>query len=586
MLLNGAGAPQPTGATATSTTEVGGPARVMVPVRTGPAVSATGLVLGWVGFLVSLTPTMVPRTTTVQLVMSTLLPLTGYAIGAILGALARLATGDRRWLDSHDTVRRVSLGAFTVAVAGALALTPFALQWQTEMAAAAGWGLPSWPLVVVIAPLVTVLLVGFGRGVRAGGRRLGSIWHRVVPSPGLSTLLGGLTMAALVVGVLAGMLALVYQSYLRADSDLAGQQQPTSPLRSGSPASLLDWETLGRQGRDFVAGGPSAATIEGFSGVPAKEPVRVYVGKEQADNPEGRAALLVQETRRAGGFDRESLVVVVTSGLGAVHPVSARTVEYVANGDVATAASAYSSVPSWLTALTDPTGADREAKALVDAFTEAVAALPADERPELYLSGESLGAIGSQDVFVGQSPEQVAEQFDGVLWVGTPATSGLISQWASFPAGTPAWEPVVGDGTVARFAASAKRVDLTDPAWGPNRILFMHSATDPVAYLEGSLWRTRPAWIGQSRFDTLPERMAWWPLFTWEQMLIDFTTNGIVPPGFGHNYSDAHATGWAAVIQPDGWDAATVARLEAYRDLVDPPDPGSRIVDFGASSER
>ena len=586
MLLNGARAPQPTGGTATSTAAAGVPAQPPMPWRTSPAVSATGLVLAWVGYLVSLTPTMVPRTTTVQVVMSTLLPLTGYAIGAVLGALTRLVTGDRRWLDSRDTARRVALGAFAVAAAGALALTPFALQWQTEMAAAAGWGLPSWPLVVVIAPLATVLLVGLGRSVRAGGRRLGRTWRRLVPSPGLSTLLGGFTMAALVVGMLAGMLALVYQSYLRTDADTAGQQQPASPLRSGSPASLVEWETLGRQGREFVADGPDAATIEGFSGVPATEPVRVYVGREQADSPEERAALLVQETRRAGGFDRESLVVVVTSGLGAVHPVSARTLEYVANGDVATAASAYSSVPSWLTALTDPTGVDREAKALVDAFTEAVAALPADERPDLYLNGESLGAIGSQDVFVGQSPEQVAEHFDGVLWVGTPATSDLISQWVSFPEGTPAWEPVVEDGTVARFAASAARVDLTDPTWGPNRILFMHSATDPVAYLEGSLWRTRPDWIGQSRFDTLPERMAWWPLFTWEQMLIDFTTNGIVPPGFGHNYSDAHATGWAAVLQPDGWDAATVARLEAYRDLVDPPDPGSRVDDSGASSER
>ena len=555
-------------------------------MRTSPVVSATGLVLAWVGYLVALTPTMVPRTTTVQVVMSTLLPLTGYAIGAVLGALTRLVAGNRHWLDTHDTARRVAIAAFAVAAVGALVLTPFALQWQTELAAAAGWGLPSWPLVVTIAPITTVLLVGLGRALRAGGRAIGRTWHRVVPSPGLSTLLGGLSMAALVVVALAGMVLLVYHSFVRADADASGQQQPESALRSGSPASLVEWETLGRKGREFVSGGPTAATIEGFSGVPAKEPIRVYVGKEQAGTPQERAALLVEETRRAGGFDRESLVVVVTSGLGSVHPVSARTLEYVANGDVATAASAYSAVPSWLTALTDPTGVDREAAALTEAFTQAVAALPPDQRPDLYLNGESLGALGSQDVFVNQSPEQVVEQLDGVLWVGTPATSDLIAQWASFPEGTPAWEPVVDDGTIARFAASAERVDLTDPAWGPRRILFMHSATDPVAYLEGSLWRTRPAWIGQSRFDTLPERMAWWPLFTWEQMLIDFTTNGIVPPGFGHNYSDSHATGWAAVLQPEGWDAATVARLETYRAQVDPPDPGVRVADAGALPER
>jgi uncharacterized membrane protein len=337
---------------------------------------------------------------------------------------------------------------------------------------------------------------------------------------------------------------------------------------------LVDWKTLGRQGRAFVAGGPDAATIEGFSGEPAQEPIRAYVGMAQADGPDERAELLVQEVRRAGGFERSHLVVVVTSGLGSVHPTSARTLEYVANGDVATAATQFSVVPSWFTAITDPRGAYVEAEALVTAFTDALEEIPEQDRPRVYLSGESLGALGSQDVFVGQSPEDVTQEFDGVLWVGTPATSTLISQWASFPEGTPPWEPVVGDGSIARFAASGDRVELTDPAWGPRRVLFLHSATDPVAYLEGSIWRVRPEWIGQSQFDSLPERLAWWPLFTWEQMLIDFTTNGIVPPGFGHNYSDAHSTGWAAVMHPEGWDEQTVQRLDAYRVRVDPPDPG------------
>ena len=544
-------------------------------MRTSPAVSVTGLLLAWLGYLVSLTPTMVPRTTAVQVVMSTLLPLTGYAIGATLGRLTRWATGDRRLLERQVTVRRVALTAWGLAVVAAFALTPFALQWQTELAQSAGWGLPSWPLVVTLAPILTVGLVLAGRALRVTGRVIGEMWQRVVPSRRASAVMGGASVALLLVGLFALLLGLLYRSYVAADADTSGQDQPTSALRSGSPDSLVDWDGLGRQGRDFVRGGPSADDIEGFSGLPASEPIRAYVGMAQADTPQARAELLVEEVERAGGFDRESLVVVVTSGLGAVHPVSASTLEYVANGDVATAASQYSAVPSWFTGLLDPTGAAREAEALVEAFTAAVAELPADDRPELYLHGESLGALGSQDVFVGDTPEQVVDDFDGVLWVGTPATSTLISEWASFPNGTPAWEPMVGDGSVARFAASSDRIDLDEPSWGPERILFLHSATDPVAYLEGSLWRERPDWIGQSRFSTLPERMAWWPLFTWEQMLIDFTTNGIVPPGFGHNYSDAHATGWAAVLQPPGWDATTLARLAAYRALVDPPPPGT-----------
>ncbi len=543
-------------------------------MRTSPAVSTTGLVLALLAYLVSLTPTMVPRTTEVQVVMSTLLPVTGYALGSALGALARALTGDRRWLASRPRLRRVALGAYLLALTGALLVTPAALRWQTELAQAAGWAIPSWPLVVGLSPVLVVLLVMVGRALRAAARAIGRQWQRWISSPGLSTALGGLIVSAMVIGIAVGGFALLASAFEQGDSDTTGQQPPTTPLRSGGPGSLVAWETLGRQGREFVAGGPSAATIEGFSGVPALEPIRVYVGKDQASTPQERAALLVQETRRAGGFDRDALVVVVTSGLGSVHPVSAQTLEYVANGDVATAATQYSAIPSWMTSITDPTGARREAEALTEAFSDAVRQLPPDERPALYLNGESLGASGSQNTFVGQSPEQVVEDFDGALWVGTPAESALMEQWADFPEGTPPWEPVVGDGSVARFAASPDRVPLTDQSWGDRRILFLHSATDPVAYLSGSLLRARPDWIGPARFSSVPERMAWWPLFTWQQMLIDFTTNGIVPPGFGHNYSNAHAMGWAAVLQPQGWDASTVAELERYRAAVGPPDPG------------
>ena len=46
----------------------------------------------------------------------------------------------------------------------------------------------------------------------------------------------------------------------------AGVIQPTSPMRSGGPDSLVPWDTLGRQGRTFVAGGPTAAEISRFTG--------------------------------------------------------------------------------------------------------------------------------------------------------------------------------------------------------------------------------------------------------------------------------------------------------------------------------
>jgi uncharacterized membrane protein len=433
---------------------------------------------------------------------------------------------------------------------------------------------PAWPVVVLVAPLLVVLLVLGARALRALGRGLARLWGRVVPQPTAAVLLGGVTAAALVIALVVGAFAALAHQFALTDADAAGQPQPTSAARSGGADSLVEWSTLGRQGRAFVLGGPTVEQIEGFSGQPALEPIRAYVGKAQASTPQQRAELLVDEVQRLGGFDRAALVVMATSGLGSVHPTSASTLEYVANGDVATAATQFSSVPSWMTAVLDRRGAKREAQALVTAFSQAIEERPADERPRLYLGGESLGALGSQQALAGLTPQQVTDRLDGVLWVGTPATSPLLREWAEFPPGTPAWEPVVEDGSIARFAARPDRVALDDPTWGDRRVLFLHSATDPVAYFSGSLLSSRPAWMGDGRFPTLPERMAWWPLFTWEQMLIDFTTNGFVPPGFGHNYSNSHATGWAAVMHPDGWTAATVARLEQYRAEVGPPDPG------------
>jgi uncharacterized membrane protein len=543
-------------------------------MRPTPPVSVTGLLLAWLGYVASLTPTMVPRTTAVQVLMSTLLPLTGYAVGAILGALGRLLTGDRRVLGRRPALRRFALGAGALGAVAAVALTPMALQWQQDYTAAAGWSVPSWPVVLVLAPVLFLAGLMLARLLRAAGRGVARGWQRLVRVPALATVLGGLTVAA-VAAVLVGVgFALLVAQFDRVDADTTAQQQPESGLRSGGPGSLVDWQGLGRQGREFVAGGPTVEQIEAFSGEPAKEPIRVYVGRDQADSPQARAALLVDELRRTGGLERESVVVVATSGLGSVHPTSAQTLEYVANGDVATAATQFSRVPSWLTSIVDRGGAQREAAALIDALTAAVEGLPPDQRPDLYLSGESLGALGSQQALDGATPEQVTDRFDGVLWVGTPATSQLLREWVRFPAGTPAWEPVVGDGSIARFAASPDRVPLEDSTWGDRRVLFLHSATDPVAYFSGSLLRTRPDWMGAGQFPLLPERMAWWPMFTWEQMLIDFTTNGFVPPGFGHNYSNSHATGWAAVLNPEGWDAARVAALERYRAEVGPPDPG------------
>jgi uncharacterized membrane protein len=531
--------------------------------------SDLGLVLAVAGYLVALTPSLVPRTGGGQVAVSVILTLTGYALGALIGFAVRRVAG---WLGhtAHPSAhgRTVADVLLLLAVAGALAFTPVGLGWQDDGGELAGWVYPSWVSVVVWTPILFAAGLLVARAMRAAGRGLAEPWRRVLPETG-ARFAGGLTVTLLALATIAGMTALLVQQYENLDAVSSDQVRPTSELRSGGPGSLVSWESLGRQGRYFVSDGPSAAEILGFTGGPAMEPIRVYVGLGADATPEGRAELAVQELRRTGGLDRSSLVIVITSGLGSIHPVSAASLEYATNGDVATVATQFSRVPSWLTMVTDRYGAERETAALVTAVQAEVQRMPESQRPDVYLFGESLGAYGSQQYFAGSTPEEVVEQFAGVLWVGTPASSDLVADWAVQADGVPAWEPVVGDGSIARFAADPTRVPLNDPTWQTPRILFLHSATDPVVHLSGSLVTSRPSWLSDDRGDRIPEGMVWWPVFTWEQILVDMTTNGIVPPGLGHNYSHAHAAGWVAVLAPEGWTAEDVDRLNDYRNSVE-----------------
>ncbi|MFS2185008.1 alpha/beta-hydrolase N-terminal domain-containing protein, partial [Kosakonia cowanii] len=70
--------------------------------------------------------------------------------------------------------------------------------------------------------------------------------------------------------------------------------RPSDALKTGSSASLMTWESLGRRGREFVAGGPEAQEISAFTHRPAKEPLRVYAGLNSAATPEERAALALE----------------------------------------------------------------------------------------------------------------------------------------------------------------------------------------------------------------------------------------------------------------------------------------------------
>jgi uncharacterized membrane protein len=117
----------------------------------------------------------------------------------------------------------------------------------------------------------------------------------------------------------------------------AGVSEPTAPQRSGSPASLVPWPTLGRQGRSFVAGGPTTEQISAFTGQPADKPVRVHAGLKSAHSIPAEAALAIRELERTGAFKRKVTVVATTTGTGWLNENLVDPVEYMYGGDTAIA---------------------------------------------------------------------------------------------------------------------------------------------------------------------------------------------------------------------------------------------------------
>ena len=300
--------------------------------------------------------------------------------------------------------------------------------------------------IVLVALVAFVVFVGCGRGLRRLTRLLMRGLARILP-PRLGRPLAVVAVSVFTVFLLNGVLFQGLVEAANSTFSLAdgtteeGAVEPTAPERSGSPDSLVPWDDLGKQGRNFVGMGPTPDELTAFSGQPAQEPVRVYASLASASDPEQRAELAVRELQRAGGFDREVLVVVTTTGTGWVDPAASDSLEYEFNGDTAMVAMQYSYLPSWLSFLVDQAKARDAGRALFDEVYGAWAELPADARPKLYVFGESLGSFGGEAAFSGL--RDIENRTDGVLWVGPPNFNelwrGLVEDRDS---GSPEWLPV------------------------------------------------------------------------------------------------------------------------------------------------
>ena len=524
--------------------------------------SLAGLTGALIFYCLSLTPSLLPRAWYLQAVMSAVTVAIGYAVGLLVGWLARSLIPWRPGVTLRRNIR------LALAVAAIVAIPLFGVlgaRWQHDIRELVDAPQPNeanYILVVLVTALLTLGLLMAARGIRWVVRQIARLVGRFVPDRAAAAtlvLVICVVILLLLTGALSrGVLNLANSVFSGVDSSTAaGVTEPASALRSGSPDSLVPWDTLGRQGRTFVAGGPTAAQISQFTGQRAMEPIRVYAGLNSAPSIEAESELALKELERTGAFDRKVLVVATTTGTGWVNPAMIDPLEYMYDGDTAIAAIQYSFLPSWISFIADKAPAQEAGRDLFDAVYSRWSQLPADRRPKLVVFGESLGSFGGETAFSGVN--DIRNRTSGVLWVGPTNSNTLWSRFTSErDAGSPEWRPVYRGGATVRFVTSLSQ--FSD--WSQPRVVYLQNTSDPIVWWSWSLAFHQPGWLTGPTPPDVSTAMNWYPLVTFWQVAADLALAAAVPAGHGHTYGMLQgASSWAAIIPPPGWTPERSAEL-------------------------
>jgi len=533
-----------------------------------------GLVGALTFFCLSLTPSLLPRGDILQGVLSGITVVIGYGVGSGLSA------GIRK-LRSSEPSPRFKRSAWWVLLGATVVLVPLFLllggYWQNDVRDLMGMSeknLWDWIAILVLTVVFAALLLLIARLVRGFARVLVRFIDRFAPRK-VSATVGVVVTVFVVVGLIQGFLldpalnALNSAYSVSNGSTEPGITQPTQPERSGSPASLVKWSTLGVQGRDFTGLGPNVGPtkkqISDFSGKPATEPIRVYVGLESADSLQKRVDLALAELDRTHAWSRKLIAVFTTTGTGWVDERAASPLEYMFNGDTAEIGLQYSYLPSWISFLVDTDKAADAGKAMIHAVQDRLAQMPKATRPKLLVFGESLGSFGTESAF--DNMDQMLRGVDGALLVGPVFKNDIHNTvTADRDKGSPFWRPVYKNGVNVRFAVTPS--DLAQPTtpWKQPRVVYLQNATDPITYWKFDLLWKHPEWLDDPRGPDVSSHMFWAPFTTFWQTAGDMVFSTGVPAGHGHDYGVNPVDAWAAITQPSGW---TEAKTQELRKIIE-----------------
>lgn len=536
----------------------------------GP-LSVPCLLLGLLFFAASLTPSLIPRGPEVQGILGGLVMGVGYLAGVIVALLWRAA--DLPVLSGRPARALTGLIAAGIVVLFLWVLGS-SLTWQNDLRAkmnmepADGLNLARI-LVLGLATFAATFLLG--RLVASFFRLVRAWFYRVMP-PRRANVLGVIAVAAILFvatrdGIVDRVVVALDESYEAAQAlfDRA-PPPPADPRRTGSAASLVDWTAIGAPGRDYITSGPDAAAISAFTGRPALDPIRVYVGRANGDTPRERAELALAELQRQGAFERKVLILASPTGTGWMDPGAVDPVEFMHDGDIATVAVQYSYLQSPLALILETNSGLDQAVALQDVVHGYWKTLPPEARPRLYVHGLSLGAWSS--MHATNLFRLLDDPIDGAFWAGPPFPSAFWKYVQNQRNPGSRWVlPEIGDGSLVRYASHVADASQAQSDWGAMRIVFLQYSSDPVVFYDpASLWRA-PPWMREPPAPDMSEHFVFMPIVTQFQLAMDLALSFGSPPGYGHAYFARDYIGpWVQVTAPEGWTAADTTRLIALCD--------------------
>jgi uncharacterized membrane protein len=467
---------------------------------------------------------------------------------------------------------RVNLVVSLICLAFAIVALYSSQGWQNSVRAVMGMEpVPSaYPASVCALAVITFLfLLLLARSLIGLGRFISARIHRVVPRR-VANVIGVAITIILIWTIANGLLIqstfkVLDRSFREYDALIEPDRpQPLAANKTGSPLSLLQWDELGRAGREFVSSGPTGTDISSFTRRPAVDPIRVYAGLNVADTTKERAERALGELKRQNGFDRSVLVIITPTGTGWVDPAAMDGLEYLHDGNVASIAMQYSYLNSPLSLLFQPEYGAEASRALFTTVYNHWKTLPKDKRPRLYLYGLSLGAMNSEksvSLF-----ELLGDPINGALWSGPPFPSrNWMQMTRDRNIGTPEWLPVFKDGSFVRFMNQDGEAPGNGDHWGPLRIVYLQYASDAVVFFDTHSFYRQPDWMNEPRGPDVSAQLRWYPVVTMLQLTLDMAFATATPLGHGHVYAPEHyVDAWLEVADVNGWSTEQINRLKQY----------------------